>query len=227
MKKSKLIYFFVIAMGVFACATSKPPSNYEANLTLPEETENFILVDKQVFAEPELGMMVRYLDKVFPEDNITVYIYPIRNIAWEDTKSTLNKEMDVIFADIDLAIEQGFYKSRSDDQRSDFIVNTEEKAYQGIKSTFTYTDKEDVFFYSDSFLFLAEDKYIKFRTSFDSRMNKKLSGDGIIRELLPLVNVPAESLYMKDKRNAYKQKIQTDFLKLLIESTQPKTENPS
>lgn len=225
MRVSQVVYFLAFTVFALGCSSTKPQSNYETNLILPQETENFILIDKQVFAEPELGMMVRYLDKVFPEDNITVYIYPIRNIEWDDRTAILNKEMDTIFLDIDLAIEQGFYKSRSDDKRSDFIVNVNNKAYQGIKSTFTLTDKEDVFFYSDSFLFLAEDKYIKFRTSFDSRMNKELTGDEIIKELLPLMSVPAESPYMKDKRTAYKQKIQADFLKRLIESTHPKTED--
>lgn len=210
-----LIFSIFLFLG---CSTTKPYSNYEQDLTLPKETENFMLVDKQVFEEPELGMMVRYIDKVFPEDNITVYIYPIRNIQWDDQESTLNKEMDYIFSDIDLAIQEGFYKSRSEDKRSEFMVNASTQPYTGIKASFTLTDKDDVFFYSDNFLFIAEDKYIKFRTSFDSRMNKELTGDEIVKELLPLIKVPAESPYMQNKRMVYKQKIQEDFLKLLIES---------
>lgn len=200
------------------CSTTKPYSNYDQNLKLAEETENFVLVDKQIFEEPELGMMARYVDKVFPEDNITVYIYPIRNIQWDDQESILNKEMDYIFSDIDLAVQEGFYKIRSEDKRSEFIVSNSIQSYEGLKASFTLTDKEDVLFYSDNFLFLAEDKYIKFRTSFDSRMNKELTGDAIVNELLPLIKVPAESSYMKNKRMAYKEKIQEDFLRLLIES---------
>lgn len=218
-------FLFLIISFTFGCSSTTSYSNYEEDLTLPKETENFILVDKQIFEEPELGVMVRYLDKVFHEDNITLYIYPVRSLEWDDHKSTLHNEMDLIFSDIDVAVQQGIYKSRSEERRSDFLVSQNTASYEGVKASFTLTDKEGVFFYSDNFLFIAEDKYIKFRTSFDSRMNKELTGDEIVKELLPLIQVPEESVYMKNKRVAYKNKMQEDFLKLLIEASQKANNN--
>lgn len=221
----KTLVIVIILVLTSACSSKAPHSNYDQDLFLPQETENFILIEKKVYEDPELGVSIRYEDKLFPEDSIVLHVYPIRSIFWDKQEKVLTQEMDYVFSDIDKAIEQKVYKSRDKEEREPFSFNAEQTSFSGLKASFNLTMKEDILLYSDSFIFIVEDKYVKFSTSFDSRFNKKLTGDAIVKELLPLIKVPAESPYMKNIRNAYKQKLQEDFIKQLIAETYKKSDS--
>ncbi len=203
-----------------ACANTRPKTatSYHASNITPSMTEGFALMNKKVFDEPMLGVQYKYENKSFPEDLIDIYIYPIGQSSWEDTDTTLNGEIHHALQDIDTVIKHGIYKSRSTEQLTDFIFTHEKQKFTGKKAQLTITNPQDELSYSDIYLFIAQDKFIKFRTSFNSKYTRKWTGDDIVKELLPEINVPTESVYMKNIRAEHKKKMQQDLMEVLMQA---------
>ena len=209
----KLTYLLLpmLVLALSGCASTPKSSSlfdehqqqYKTDLQVPAVTEQLNLVENKVFDEPELGAMLRYEDKLFPADVITVYVYPIFKTSWDDIDATLNESIFGALQDINQMVKLGNYLSATDAELSDFTVNTEKRSYQGKKVTFTLTKNDNVKYYSNIYVFIDEDKYIKFRTSFDSRTSRVWSGDSIVNELLPLITVPKASKYMHDLRQQH------------------------
>lgn len=218
MNSRKLCYIFLCVL-LTSCATTRPKeyTDYENQLAAPKVADQFILKQKKVFVEPSLGVMLEYQNRDFPEDRINAYIYPIRNISWDDKDATLEEELKMALYDIDGAIQAGHYKSRDSEAFFDFSFTTKRGKFDGKKATLAITLNNDVLIYSDIYLFMAEDKYIKFRTSYDSRLSKRSMGDEVVQSILPLIAVPPESTYMKTLRAESKKKSQDELMKLLKE----------
>lgn len=194
-------------------------SDYEKDLIIPLETDVYILTERETFDEPTLGTMLRYANKDFPEDNITLYVYPISAINWDNTEETINQELGYVLEEIDMAVKQGMYKSREKETKNNFVITHNIHEFKGIKSKLKITDKNDVLFYSNTYLFILADKFIKFRISFDSRMSKEIDGDNIVETLLPLIKVPVESVYMKNIRAEHREKMQKAFVQMFLENS--------
>ncbi|WKE65180.1 hypothetical protein PVT67_16175 [Gallaecimonas kandeliae] len=219
---NKTLAIALLSLLLAACAgTPKRPlgaSDYDHDLKAPQSTEDFVLTEKKVFDQPELGVMLRYANKDFPEDNISLYVYPINRISWANSSEALEGEMDNAVKDIDGAVSYGLYQSRTPEKRSDFKVG----ALLGRKAALTLTSKKGVLYYSDIYLFMAKDKFIKFRTSYDSRTTNPWSGSGdqVVQELLPGIQVPPESAYMKAQREQRKQKLLELFRQIIKQAEQ-------
>jgi hypothetical protein len=195
------------------------PSDYEKKLVIPQETDDFILINREVFDEPSLGTMLRYENKNFPEDNITLYVYPIPTISWDNAEETINQELDYALEETDLAVKQGVYKSRGIESKSNFVFTHNTQVFNGVKSKFNLTDKTGVLHYSNTYLFILEDKFVKFRISVDSHLSKETDTSSIVKSLLPLIKVPVESEYMASIRAEHREKIQREYVEQLLKNS--------
>ncbi len=224
--KLQTIFLLFLSVLVVSCASTRPKelTNYDKELLAPAVIDEYALKKKEVFEEPSLGAMLRYENRDFPEDNITVYIYPISAVSWEDQGSVLASELSNAVTEIDAAVKYGYYQSRTAELLSDYSFGSKGKEFKGKKAELTLTAKNGTLFYSGVYIFLAEDKYIKFRTSFDSRSAKSSMGDAVVKNLLPQLKVPSESIYMKKLRAAHEEKMQQDLMKLMLQAMENNTE---
>jgi len=220
--KTHWLLLCALSLLLNACAHKGRPtnaSNYDTPGLAPQISDDFVLLEKKIFEHPALGTMLRYLDQNNPNDNITIYIYPIDKIAWDNPLETINAELQRSLQEVDRAVQHGHYKSRFKETISEYKVYSEGKTYTGKKAQLNIVNQLDQLFYSDIFVFVAQDKFIKFRTSFNGENSHFWTGDDIVDSILPHLNVPPESLYMKRIRGAHKRKLQQQFLELLIQSS--------
>ncbi|WP_444944427.1 hypothetical protein ACJJIK_05160 [Microbulbifer sp. ZKSA006] len=222
------IFVVLTSIIVASCGSIRPhdASNYQQDLIAPEETNSFVLEKSSIFDEPMLGIALKYDNKQYPTDIINVYIYPIDTISWEDTDEIIAIEMKDIRDEIDLAVEHGHYKARSEESIEAFNFKTGNKSYSGQKSSFMLTDKNDIEYFSNSYVFIDKDKYIKFRTSFDSRATVKWNGDTAVKEILPEITVPGESEYMRNLRAEHQKEINQELIELLFQATKEPQPSP-
>ena len=214
------ITIVLLCFLTIACASKRPVefTDYENNLIAPKIIGELVLIDKIVHENPLLGVSLSYQDKAFPEDRINTYIYPIREVSWEDTASVLNSELSNALKDVDMIVQYGHYKSREPEVLSDFVFTVDNVKYSGKKAEFQMMSNNDIMIFSDIYLFASEDKYIKFRTSFNSYLTKKSMGDSIVKKILPFIKAPPESIHMKSLRDEHKKKMKNDIMNLLLET---------
>lgn len=210
----------MLSLLITSCVSVRPKeaSNYEVDLRAPEETENFVLVNKEVYDDPLLGIILEYENKRYPTDNIDVFVYPVGRPSWDDRDSVIDDELKLVLQEIDRAIAHGYYASREDEDTGAWGFSLGGRNFKGGKSSFTLHSKDDGMLYSNAYIFIAEDKFIKFRTSFDSRATVEWNGDGAVKELLPEIEVPLESVYMKNLRAAHREKMTQDLLRALMQA---------
>lgn len=206
-------------MLLASCSSVRPKNatDYDTGLIAPVETENFVLISKHTYDEPLLGVGLDYGNKAYPTDNIDLYVYPIDNINWEDIDNTLASEMQDIIAEIDRAVELGHYQTKSEEKVEPFVFSTNNKEFGGLKSSFQLTVEGGRIFDSNSYIFMDKDKYIKFRTSFDSKATVKWNGDSAVEEILPELVVPSESQYMQELREHRRQEMTKNMIYDLIQ----------
>ena len=219
---TKWLTLLIVVAAVQACATKGSPlvaSNYDTDLHAPHMADDLILMEKKIFEHPALGTMLRYLDQSNPTDNITIYIYPIDKISWENQNQTLNTELRRSLAEIDQAVMDGHYKAREQETISDFTFDINQKTFSGKKAQLNIINRQNQTYYSDIFLFVAKDKFIKFRTSFNGEQSHFWTGDEIVKSILPEINVPPESSYMKELRQTHREKVQKQLYEILTQPT--------
>lgn len=207
----------LVTMYLVGCASTASTVALDsgAEIVAPELTENFRLVGRQQYPDPLYGVGFQYENRIYPSDVVTVYVYPINRVEWSDQDPVLTQESERVLAEVDYAVEQGHYASRSESVLSDFEFQSDEKTWRGKKSSFSLQTLQQVEFFSNTYLFILEDKYVKFRTSFDSRTTVPWNGDATVQELLPLIQVPPESDYMKQLRQNHRQKMVQNLLQMI------------
>ncbi|MBN8429588.1 hypothetical protein JF535_01865 [Microbulbifer salipaludis] len=221
----KIYIAIICCLTLASCASVRPKNatDYESQLGYPDETRNFVIINKKVFDEPMLGVMLEYTNKQYTRDNIDLYVYPIANYSWSDTEETLSGEMERVLAEVDQAIEYGYYQGRGEETIEPFQFSVDGDNYSGLKASFELTDKNDVTHFSNAYVFLEKDKYLKFRTSFNSIDTVPWNGDDAVKELLPTLEVPGESQYMADLRAAHKQRVTQNLMNLILQAAQQKS----
>lgn len=219
--------FILALIFLTACASQRPKdaTNYQTDLIYPQETENFVVQKLHVFDEPLLGALLGFVDKQYPQDIISVYVYPVPTTDWNDEEETLNLEMDRVMEEIDYSIKTGRYISRTDEERQRFDFPAEGKEYTGLKVSMDLVLTDEQRLNSNAYLFIAQDKFIKFRTSFLANENIVINGDKAVREILPGLVVPPESAYMKKIREEHKRQQQEAFLNLLLKAMRESGKN--
>lgn len=216
------ILMFAVLLFLTSCGSQmqRPSnaSNYETEMQVPTETENYLLVKQEILDDPWLGVMINYQDKAFSQDLITLYVYPIPSTTWDDTETTLSSELDAVLYEIDTVVSMGHYQSRSPETKSDIVFSADEAEFSGKKASFSFIDKEGREFDSEAYIFLREDKFIKFRTSFDSGITPNISGDEAVKEILPGVIVPSESEFARHVREERREQMSQQLLQLIMQA---------
>ena len=223
----KNIIATLCCLALASCASVRPENaaDYENQLQYPQETEHFVVINKQVFDEPLLGIMLEYTNKQYTHDNIDLYVYPIANYSWSDTEETLKSEMQRVLDELDRAIEYGYYKDRGEETTEPFTFSAAGEEYSGLKSSFELTDNNEVKHFSNAYVFLEKDKYLKFRTTFNSIDTVPWNGDDAVKELLPVIEVPGESEYMAGLRKEHKQRVTETMMNLILQAVQQTSED--
>ncbi len=218
-----------------ACNTSTPTkasrpandNNYETDFRYPELTEHYALQEKIIYPDPGYGVMLRYIDRRMYNDQITVYVYPVNALDWSEPDELLAEHREQVLAEIQQAVAMGLYLSSTPAQLSDFMVDHEGKVFRGKKARLQLVLPNGSAMDSDTYLFIGEDKFIKFRISFDAGFTPDMSGDDIVRELLPGIVPPPESEFMREVRESHRQRVADTLLKVLLENSRGKREATS
>jgi len=203
----KNIVLVLISVCMFACASQRPKdaTNYENDLAYPKEAFPYIFTKKHVYDDPLGGISLTYIDQNNPSDFITIYVYPVPAVDWDDKQLTLNSEMDAVLMEVDYMVQLGRYESRTSDRRNFIKIPDSSREAEGLESVFKYVYK-GVEYNSFGYLFIEEDKLIKFRASFVADESPSWDGRHIVQTLLPAIDAPPESDYMKKLRAEFKQK---------------------
>jgi len=206
-----------------ACGASqvKQSVGHSAEFQYPEETEHFIAKELHVYDDPLYGASLAWLDKAYRYDVITLYVYPILDTEWENKLSVIADEMNHVLEEVKYGVEAGHYKEVSEAITVGFEFEHNDVLYAGMRSTFEVRAKNDVLYDSNAYLFITEDKFVKFRTSFDSHITPDWNGDNVVKEILPNIQVEPESPYMKslrDNQRAADEAQMEDIVRQLLEA---------
>lgn len=184
-----------------ACANQRPKEavDYSSLQVAPAETDSFVLINSKQFDQPELGAGYNYVDRKYPDDKISLYIYPIAKFDWTDIDSTLEEEMARVIAEINYAVNAGIYDSAKVEGDAVYPVEIKGIQYQGRRAELKI-EKGEQTLSSFAYIFIDEDKFIKFRISFNAQLSPGWTGDEAVAELLPEIKVPPESAYMNQLR---------------------------
>lgn len=218
----KQLFIIITILSLCACAPQRPitASSYPQNTTYPQQTENFVLQEEHLYPDPLAGVKLQYLDIDYLSDNISIYIYPIPSTSWENHSEITREEVQSALNEIDYMIRQGYYDSRGKETLSEFSFTNKNSQYQGSKARFSMKRESQTQQDSEIFVFIDEDKFVKFRISFDSQITSNHTGDVIVKELLPLISAPKESAYMQELREEHKQAQTQQLLQLLLQAAQ-------
>lgn len=215
-------FFLFTALSIFLAAcgsqTTKNTTDYEHELQYPKKTANLVFKELKIYDDPLYGAGLSYVDPEYPTDLITLYIYPIPATEWEDEQASLQDEMNSVIEELNYA-----YVRVSKENREPFSFEAKSKKFSGLKASFNTWMDDDTELNSNAYLFIAEDKFVKFRTSFHALLTPDWNGDHIVQEILPELIVPPESPYMHklraEHREAEEQRRQ-GFLNLIMQAVE-------
>jgi hypothetical protein len=211
-----------------ACATTSQRmpgvSDHPGDFRYPNETENLVLVDTHVYDEPLLGISLKYRDKTYHFDLIDVYVYPIGKVSWEDAIPVLKEETARAVQEIDAAVKRGIYLSQQTYGGAlEIALFAGTREYRGVKLQTEITTRENAVFASLIYLFIQQDKFIKFRVSKIKAMDGiSPDTDYALAEILAELVVPPESRYMAILRQRKREETANQLLKLIQQALESK-----
>ncbi len=179
-------------------------SDYDNDFIYPQATASVVLREAQTFPEPLHGASVSYENRFYDQDNIHVYAYPIRHFVLDHNKELLSNEVNLAFNEIDEAVKEGVYQQRIGKIVDDFRFSVNGIEYNGLRAATKVTIKSGTAYYSYTYVFQQEDKFIKFRISMPNAQSLP-APDYMVKEILPLLSVPTESQYMASLRETHRQ----------------------
>ncbi|MCF2858409.1 hypothetical protein L1286_13050 [Pseudoalteromonas sp. SMS1] len=211
-----LILFLAACQATQQASRPTNASDYDNDFIAPRVAGELMLVDKTVFEQPEYGMSLKYVDENFPKDFVTVYIYPIGKVSWDDTQEVVSDELESVLAEIDAAKKLGKYKEVNPATVQAVTFDANGKTFVGKQAQFTIQLKNSAEYHSEAYVFISEDKYIKFRLSFPVHTARENTGIDIVKTLLPEITVPKESEYMYTLRESHRKKMVEQWMKLIL-----------
>ena len=230
----KLTCAYFLLMLLSACSSTEksiatngygnsPTSDYKTELKVPFETEDLIKIDTHIYDEPAYGVGIKYDHKLLSNDNISVFVYPVNSMFWDDHVETTTREMATVLNDMNLAVKNGIYREATSISSSKYQVEANQLLYLGRKSEFLIKDRYDNQRYSVAYIFIAEDKFVKFRITLESELLTSFNPDSIVNSILPKITVPKESAYMQSKREAHMKAMTLEFIEYLKQSSEQDT----
>ena len=184
-------------------------SDYVNDLVVPKRIGDYFLAGKNVFPDPMLGVSIRYNHGVLSE-YVDVFVYPVRNVDWENVANILEPEAEIVRKDIELMQKQEAYKDVVFNDSEWFDVESDKGILKGLHFSSTLVDKNDIGYISLIYLSLIKDKVIKFRAT---RQDPTVKFDiyPFVKEALNKIDPPDESMFMASLRqNARKNTISSE-----------------
>jgi hypothetical protein len=170
-------------------------SDYQHELTIPENISDFQFSQKHQFADPLQGVMVRYLHPLYVGDVIDLYVYPIVNASWSDAKLTIKQELDKVSGEMRGVADSQQMAALNIGDMQELQWNIGDKSYKGYYLSADAEDAHEQKIYASTYIFVLNDKYIKFTATFPANI-----ATDFIKQAVPYIKVPQESILMAELR---------------------------
>lgn len=175
-------------------------SNYESSLTVPENIGEFTRLDTQLYSDPFNGAITRYTHPAYEDALVDVTVYPIFGTLDTADSELLNGQLNE-----DLERASSVAKAQEltlslSSPASPYMVSPAIQGWRlGLKAESTTTPT----IYASTYVFRQEDKIVKVATTFPTDFS-----DPLVNELITHVQVPKESMLMKNIRAMLSEQVQ-------------------
>lgn len=175
-------------------------TDYDRELKMPQAVGAFQVAGSRQFHHPFLGVQFHYLRPAQFEDAADVFVYPIRQIAWQNSAIAIEAELEAIREEISRLLEAEEFLAP---QFSDPQVEAGPEAEPVVRFHVDYADALDNHFRSRVVLAVRGDKFVKIRhTGLASDPAAELIAD-FSQRLLEGIEVPGESPFMAEVRRGW------------------------
>lgn len=186
-----------------SCANQQtlPSSNYKTQLSYPEQTDELVFMEQDQSDNPLFGTRLSYQSRFYELDIFNVFIYPIRQLNWQNQKSILMDEAVLAYQNLDELVKEKGYQSRSLEDIDEISFEFEQQKYQGLRGKSRIHLHDELYMHNYVYFFVQQDKIIRF--SANMKFAEQLPApDDYIKGLLAKLKVPKESAYMADLRKS-------------------------
>lgn len=175
-------------------------TDYSHELKMPQTVGAFQVVGSRQFHHPFLGVQFHYLRPAQFEDAADVFVYPIRQILWQNSAVAIKAELETIREEIGrLLAAEDFLQPKFSEPQVVEGLNTS----AAVRFHVDYADALDNHFRSRVVLAIRGDKFVKIRhTGLASDPAAALVAD-FSRQLLESIEVPGESPFMAEVRRGW------------------------
>mgnify|MGYP000457017067 CR=1 FL=1 len=194
-----------LLVSITSCALQSdfPVSDYQNQLSYPEQTEELFFLEQNDSENPLFGTQLTYQSKFYELDLFTVFIYPVRHLDWQDPLPVLMDEASMAFQSLDEYIQENNYQSRSLEDIEQLNWQLSGKPVQGVRGVSRVHLHDELYMHNYSYFFIEQDKVI--RISANMKFAEQLPPpDEFVQGLLIKLNVPQESPYMAQLRASLK-----------------------
>jgi hypothetical protein len=186
-------------------------SDYENAMIAPAELSSFTKYSLHKFVDPMLGIAVRYRHFNPQSGHIDLFVYPIRATQWQDAQAILADESVSVRQDLMRMKDQGVHQlvRLNDDEFLNWpgpFGNVDLLYFDGEIANADFQP-----FDTSTYIYLRQDKLVKVRatrprnapSATDSGQSMQESVEEFVMQLLPSLQVPAESVYMRQIRQRW------------------------
>ncbi|GAA6167263.1 hypothetical protein NBRC116591_10730 [Sessilibacter corallicola] len=180
-------------------------SNYSDELTLPEFVGEYQFSEDIIFHNPLNGVVNRYTHQEFLFDYVDVFVYPVRHWDLNNGKALIEREIGIIKNEIDLLLQESNSSKAEFDEPEFYSVNSTEGKVSFAALSGDYLTEEKQRYKTVIYLYQEEDKFIKFRSTFeaDAALGRQIKT--FVDEVAGKIQVPEESLFMAQIRQSWRE----------------------
>lgn len=173
-------------------------SDYEKDFQGPSNIADFVAAQSIIFNDPFLGRMNTYLHSQHHSDKIDLIVYPVRKAHWNTDQEAITEELERAKKEITYVAKEKGYSQPDFDEVQSLETEIAGKSVQGLFTTASIIGDLEEQLYSSTFMFILEDKFVKFRATFPANF---ISED--ILTALGQLKVPEESDFMAALRKKH------------------------
>ncbi|MCU4675419.1 hypothetical protein N7931_07205 [Catenovulum sp. 2E275] len=195
------VLFCLTSLTSCASTSELTPSNYQTQLTYPEQTDTLFFVEQTDSDNPLYGTRLTYQSTFYELDIFNVFIYPVRHLQWQPALPVLMDEARMNYQGLDEFIQQNNYKSRTLEDIDQLDWQIAGKSVQGLRGVSRVHLHDELYMHNYAYFFIKEDKVVRITTNM--KFAEQLPPpDDYILGLLAQLTVPKESAYMSQLRQS-------------------------
>lgn len=181
-------------------------SDYNLDLELPDVAGDFLKDGVRLYRHPYLGVQVRYTHEIFQYNYIDVFVYPIRQLDWQDSSAALRAEVGSYRREIEAMRDQGVIKQlRLDDTRYHLWRERDDGVELHVASIESqYVDESGVALRSHYYVFSQTDKFIKIRATYPAGGVSEPDVERFSQAIAKQIKAPSESDFMAQMRQRWR-----------------------